>query len=101
MNIYSLEKILSELYNFATFEDYCKNGLQVEGSLEVEKVLLAVSFNQKVIEKAKEIKADTIIVHHGIFGKNYFFATGAMHLIGPTGFISSLEVKGYSVKKLE
>ena len=72
MNIYSLEKILSELYNFATFEDYCKNGLQVEGSLEVEKVLLAVSFNQKVIEKAKEIKADTIIVHHGIFGKNYF-----------------------------
>jgi dinuclear metal center YbgI/SA1388 family protein len=76
MNIYLLEKLLSELYNFSNFDDYCKNGLQVEGAPEVNKVLLAVSFNLKVIESAREKKADTIIVHHGIFGKGYFSLTG-------------------------
>jgi len=49
------------------FEDYCHNGLQVEGAEKVEKVVTGVSLSQKLIEAAIEKKAQMIIVHHGIF----------------------------------
>jgi len=48
-------------------KDYSKNGLQVEGKEEIEKILFAVSISIEVIKKAIEIKADMIIVHHGLF----------------------------------
>jgi dinuclear metal center YbgI/SA1388 family protein len=64
------------LYRFENFEDYCENGLQVEGKEQIEKILFAVSFNLHLVEKAIEQKADAIIVHHGIFDKGFFVLKG-------------------------
>ena len=51
----------------ADFEDGCKNGLQVEGKSEVNKIVTGVTFSQKLVEKAIEKQADMILVHHGLF----------------------------------
>lgn len=49
------------------FDDYCFNGLQVEGRKEIRKIVTGVSFSRHLIEEAAERKADMIMVHHGIF----------------------------------
>lgn len=49
------------------FDDGCKNGLQVEGRKEVNKIVTGVTFSQKLLEKAIEKQADMILVHHGLF----------------------------------
>jgi len=51
------------------FEDYCVNGLQVEGKKEIKKIITGVSLSQKLIQEAIKEKADMIMVHHGIFVK--------------------------------
>ncbi|WP_416695807.1 Nif3-like dinuclear metal center hexameric protein [Candidatus Pseudothioglobus sp. Uisw_050_01] len=52
------------------FKDYCPNGLQIEGSLNITKIVSGVSANLELIERAIEEKADAIFVHHGIFWDN-------------------------------
>ena len=51
------------------FKDYCPNGLQVEGRLEIKKIITGVTACQALIDQAIEEKADAIIVHHGFFWK--------------------------------
>jgi dinuclear metal center YbgI/SA1388 family protein len=48
------------------FKDYAPNGLQVEGALEVDVVVCGVSANMALIERAIEVDADLIVVHHGL-----------------------------------
>ena len=48
------------------FEDHCPNGLQVEGKSEINIIVGGVSACIELFEKAKEISADMILVHHGI-----------------------------------
>jgi len=52
------------------FKDYCPNGLQIEGSLNITKKVSGVSANLELIERAIEEKADAIFVHHGVFWDN-------------------------------
>ncbi|HET9843956.1 MAG TPA: Nif3-like dinuclear metal center hexameric protein, partial [Gammaproteobacteria bacterium] len=52
------------------FQDYGPNGLQVEGAEVVRKIIVGVTANKALIQKAIESKADTLLVHHGIFWKN-------------------------------
>ncbi len=49
------------------FEDYCHNGLQVEGRAELEKIVTGVSLSERLIRAGIEKKAGMIIVHHGVF----------------------------------
>lgn len=49
--------------------DYCPNGLQVEGADTIKKVVTGVTASQSLIEKAVALGADTILVHHGYFWK--------------------------------
>lgn len=49
------------------FEDYCENGLQLEGDEKVSKIVAGVSLSEKLIREAIKRKAQMIIVHHGIF----------------------------------
>lgn len=49
--------------------DYCPNGLQVEGSVEISKVITGVTASQALIDEAIKRKADCILVHHGYFWK--------------------------------
>jgi dinuclear metal center YbgI/SA1388 family protein len=45
------------------------NGLQVEGRENVSKIMFAVDAGQETFDKAVELHADMIVVHHGIFWK--------------------------------
>ncbi len=46
--------------------DYGPNGLQVEGTPEVDRVVTGVSANAALFEYAAEFEADLIVVHHGL-----------------------------------
>ncbi len=61
---------LAELLDTKSFQDYCVNGLQVEGRDEVQIVTTGVSASARLFEEAVSRKADAVIVHHGLFWKN-------------------------------
>lgn len=62
-------KFCEDYLSVKDFEDYCVNGLQVEGALEIKKIITGVSLSQKLIREAIKEKAQMIMVHHGMFGK--------------------------------
>ncbi|RDV26195.1 Nif3-like dinuclear metal center hexameric protein [Alteromonas aestuariivivens] len=49
--------------------DYCPNGLQVEGSPNISRLITGVTASQALIDAAVEQQADAILVHHGYFWK--------------------------------
>lgn len=51
------------------FQDYCPNGLQVEGKDEVKTVISGVTASRALIDAAIDANADMILVHHGYFWK--------------------------------
>ncbi len=62
-----LVKWLNTYLNISAFEDKSLNGLQVEGTAEVNKVAFAVDSSLRTFEQAAEIGADMLITHHGLF----------------------------------
>lgn len=65
-----LETLLSNLDQFLQphlFKDYAPNGLQVQGKREVKRIVTAVSATQAVIDRAVQLRADALLVHHGWF----------------------------------
>lgn len=58
---------LDQALEHAAFSDASLNGLQVEGASEVTKAAYAVDAAITTAEKAAEIGANFLIVHHGIF----------------------------------
>ncbi len=50
-----------------SFQDYCKNGLQVYGTETITKIVSGVTFSRRLINEAISRKAELIIVHHGLF----------------------------------
>ena len=66
----ALLQYLSELLKTSKIKDYCPNGLQVEGSQTINKIVSGVSANLDFIELAIAEQADAIFVHHGIFWEN-------------------------------
>jgi dinuclear metal center YbgI/SA1388 family protein len=56
-----------ELLNPGAFSDYGPNGLQVPGPDEVAHVVTGVSANVALFERAAELEADLVLVHHGLF----------------------------------
>ncbi|MCK5640274.1 MAG: Nif3-like dinuclear metal center hexameric protein [Gammaproteobacteria bacterium] len=52
-----------------TFQDYCPNGLQVEGKDVIRKLVTGVTASQALIDAAVEQGADALLVHHGYFWK--------------------------------
>lgn len=51
----------------ARFDDYCPNGLQVEGRRPLKRLVSGVTASLALIERAAELEADAILVHHGWF----------------------------------
>jgi dinuclear metal center YbgI/SA1388 family protein len=49
--------------------DYCPNGLQVEGKERVKRIVSGVTASQALLDAAVLAKADAILVHHGYFWK--------------------------------
>jgi dinuclear metal center YbgI/SA1388 family protein len=64
-----LEKYINEYLNIAKFDDYCPNGLQIEGKANISRVVSGVSANQDLIDQAIDEKTDALLVHHGFFWK--------------------------------
>ncbi len=50
-----------------SFRDYGPNGLQVEGTPEVRRIVSGVTASLAFIEAAIAAGADTLLVHHGLF----------------------------------
>jgi dinuclear metal center YbgI/SA1388 family protein len=65
-----LSLYIDQRLSSSNFIDYQPNGLQVEGNLEVKKVALGVSASLETIQEAAMIRADALIVHHGLFWKD-------------------------------
>lgn len=62
-----LEKYLNDFLNVSEFSDYAPNGLQVEGRVEIRKIISGVTACEALIDAAIEKEADAILVHHGYF----------------------------------
>ena len=78
MNREELRNALDTLLEAGRFRDYCPNGLQVEGRAEVVSVVSGVTASLALIERAVEMKADAIFVHHGLFWKG-----DDLRIVGP------------------
>jgi|OM-RGC.v1.010430528 dinuclear metal center protein, YbgI/SA1388 family len=63
------EKRLKSLLTPHLFRDYAPNGLQVEGKDTISKVVTGVTASQALIDRAIELEADALVVHHGYFWK--------------------------------
>ncbi len=74
-----LDIFLKNLLKPELFDDYCPNGLQIEGKDEIKKIVFAVSATRESAEYAAKIKACALIVHHGLFWKFH----GPKTLTGP------------------
>jgi dinuclear metal center YbgI/SA1388 family protein len=49
------------------FKDYCVNGLQVPGRVQVQTIATGVSAHAELFELAARERADLLLVHHGLF----------------------------------
>ena len=67
ITLQDLSEYLHQLLFVPGLVDYCPNGLQVEGRGEIKKIALAVTASVNTIEAAKQLGADVLIVHHGVF----------------------------------
>lgn len=53
-----------------SIDDYCPNGVQVEGdNKKITHIVTSVSASLETIQKALELKPEVLIVHHGLFWK--------------------------------
>lgn len=64
-----LEAWFDSLLTPTSFNDYCPNGLQVEGDRRIKVIVSGVTASLALIKSAAEQNADAILVHHGWFWK--------------------------------
>lgn len=69
MHIRDLVRQCDALLHPENYHDYAPNGLQVMGSEEVTSVVTGVTACLELIDRAAELNAQAILVHHGWFWK--------------------------------
>ncbi len=69
MNNLQLEAVLNDKLSPQLIKDYSPNGLQIEGTSEIKKVVTGVTASQALIDYAVSVNADALLVHHGYFWK--------------------------------
>jgi dinuclear metal center YbgI/SA1388 family protein len=62
-----LTSYLDELLTVEAFDDYCPNGLQVEGRSEIATIVGGVTACQALVDAAVTRGVDAMLVHHGYF----------------------------------
>ncbi|WAJ69080.1 Nif3-like dinuclear metal center hexameric protein [Catenovulum adriaticum] len=70
MNQFELETYLNQLLKPEKIRDFCPNGLQIQGTEHINKIVTGVTATQLLIDQAIEKKVDALFVHHGFFWKN-------------------------------
>ncbi len=68
--LYEIIDYCNTRLDIGAFEDYCPNGLQVEASGSIERIVTGVTASRALIAAAVEAQADLLLVHHGYFWKN-------------------------------
>lgn len=72
-----LREYCDSLLGSKGFQDYCPNGLQVEGDRPVRRLMTGVTACHALLNAAADWEADAVLVHHG-----YFWKGEAQPLIG-------------------
>lgn len=67
MTSFELAQWLDEILQIHSISDDSLNGLQVANSGKLSKVALAVDVSETAIRHAKQVEADFLLVHHGLF----------------------------------
>ena len=62
-----LESHLNQLLDISRFQDYCPNGLQVEGRDHIHMLISGVTASLDLLQAAVTARADAVLVHHGYF----------------------------------
>lgn len=62
-----LIKFLDNYLEAELVKDLAMNGLQIEGKAKIEKIALGVSASLELFKRSEALKADALIVHHGLF----------------------------------
>lgn len=62
-----LAQYLAELLAIDRYADYAPNGLQIEGTDQIQRICTAVTASDEVIRQAISWGADALLVHHGYF----------------------------------
>jgi dinuclear metal center YbgI/SA1388 family protein len=78
VNMPELIRYIDDTINAKPADDYCHNGLQIEGKPEVSRLLSGVTLCSELINEAIAWKADAILVHHGAFWKGEGLRLGGM-----------------------
>ncbi len=78
VNLRDVVGFLDATLEVERFKDYAPNGLQVEGALEVDRIVTGVSASAELIGHAIERRADLIVVHHGLV-----WGSGIAKIAGP------------------
>jgi len=74
-----LDLYLKSFFKPELYDDYCPNGLQVEGRDQITSIVFAVSATRESCLYAAQKKASALIVHHGLFWKFH----GSKTVTGP------------------
>lgn len=69
---------LNEYLRIGAVGDSSRNGIQVEGSPDIRKIVLGVSASLELFKKAVKSGAEMVIVHHGIVWDKPHVYTGAL-----------------------
>ncbi|HPY75383.1 MAG: Nif3-like dinuclear metal center hexameric protein [Planctomycetes bacterium] len=68
MDLYTLTKYIDEIFApYFPSKDFSQNGLQVDAGEKVTKIATAVDACMETFKKAAELKAQLLLVHHGLF----------------------------------
>lgn len=67
IDLFALIEETDRLLSPDDFKDYAPNGLQVEGGRSINRIVTGVSACMALFEAAVEKKAQTVLVHHGMF----------------------------------
>ena len=78
MKLNDFEQYLNQLLKPEQIKDYAPNGLQIQGTEHITKIVTGVTASQALIDLAIEEKADALLVHHGYFWKNESYVIRGM-----------------------
>ena len=67
MQLKELNHYIAQLLLPERFNDYCPNGLQVEGKSEIKRIVTGVTASMALLQAAQAENADAVLVHHGYF----------------------------------
>jgi len=96
INSTAFEHYLNTLLKPEKIKDFCPNGLQIQGTENISKVVTGVTATQALIDIAVELKADAILVHHGYFWKNESYVIkGMKHKRIKSLLVNDINLFGY------